>query len=48
MSHDKADEVIKKRFKSPFSRYQIWLGKSMKDSNFIFDCVVCCIANSIK
>ena len=36
---DKPEEVIKKCFHSLLSRYQIGLYTSMRDSNFIFDCV---------
>ena len=37
--NDKADEVIKKFFKSLLNRYQIKLGTSKRGSDFIFDCV---------
>ena len=37
--YDKADELIKKPFKSILNRYQTRLEKSMKGSDFIFDCV---------
>ena len=36
---NKADEVIKGLFQSLLSRYQIGLETSMKDSDFIFDCI---------
>ena len=36
---NKADEVIEEIFKSLLSRCQIGLEKSMKGSDFIFDCV---------
>ena len=36
---NKADKVIEEIFKSLLSRYQIGLEKSMKGSDFIFDCV---------
>ena len=39
MSHDKEDEVIEQLFESLLSRHQIVLETSMKDSDFIFDCV---------
>ena len=39
MINDKADEVIKKRFQSLLSRYQIGLETSMKGSDCIFNCV---------
>lgn len=39
MIGDKADEVIKKNFKSILSRYQIDLETTMKNSNILFDCV---------
>ena len=32
-------ELIKELFKSFVSRYQIGLEESIKDSNFVFDCV---------
>ena len=34
-----ADEVIEKHFESLLNRYQIGLETSMRDSNFILDCV---------
>ena len=37
--NDKADEVIKKTFKSLFSRYQIDLEVSIKAGDFILDYV---------
>ena len=39
MINDKADEVREQFFQLFFSRYQIGLETSMKDSDFIFDCV---------
>ena len=39
MINDKTVEVIEERLKSIFSRYQIWLEKSMKGSVFVIDCV---------
>ena len=39
MINDKADEVIKKRFKSLLKRYQNNLEKLMKGSEFVFDYV---------
>ena len=39
MINDKADEVIEELFQSLLPRYQIGLETSMKDSDFIFDCV---------
>ena len=39
MINDQADEVIEELFESLISRYQIGLETSMKDSNFIFNCV---------
>ena len=36
VSH-KADEVTEELFYSPFSRYQIGLVTSMKNSDFVFD-----------
>ena len=39
MINDKADEVIEELFESLLSRYQIGLEKSMKRSDFIFNCV---------
>ena len=39
MIYDKVNKVIKKRFESPLSRYQIGLEKTMKAGNFIFACV---------
>ena len=35
----KTDEVIRKFFKTFLNRYQIGFEMSMKDSDFIFDCV---------
>ena len=39
MINDKPDEVIVKLLESLFSSYQIGLETSMRDSDFIFDCV---------
>ena len=39
MINDQADEVIEELFGSLISRYQIGLETSMKDGNFIFNCV---------
>ena len=39
MIDDKAEEVIKKLFDSLSKKYQIGLEKSMRVSDFIFDCV---------
>ena len=39
INRNKADKVIEEIFKSLLSRYQIGLEKSMKGSDFIFDCV---------
>ena len=39
MIQEKAEEVIKKLFDSLIKKYQIGLEKSMKVSDFIFDCV---------
>ena len=39
MINDKADEVREQFFQLFFSRYQIGLETSMKDNDFIFDCV---------
>ena len=39
MIYDKADEVVQERFGSLFSRYQVGLETSTKNSYFIFDCV---------
>ena len=39
MINDKADKVIKEMLQSLFSRYRIGLEKSMKGSEFVFDCV---------
>ena len=39
MINDRADEVIEELFQSILSRYQIGLEKSMKDSEFVFDCI---------
>ena len=39
MINDKSDKVIENLFQSLLSRYQIGLGKWMKGSDFIFDCV---------
>ena len=39
MINDKVDEVIEELFQSLLPRYQIGLETSMKDSDFIFDCV---------
>ena len=37
--YDKTDEVIKELLKSLLLKYQIRLETSMKDSDFIFDCI---------
>ena len=37
--NDKADKVIKELFDSLIKKYQIGLEKSMRGSDFIFDCV---------
>ena len=39
MINDKASEVIEELFQSFLSRYQIGLERSMRGSDFIFDCV---------
>ena len=39
ISQDEVDEVIEETFEQSLSRYQIGLEKSMKDSDFIFDCI---------
>ena len=39
MIDDKAEEVIKKLFDSLIKKYQIGLEKSVKVSDFIYDCV---------
>ena len=39
MINDEAGKIIKKRFQSRLSRYQIVLETSMKGSEFVFDCV---------
>ena len=39
MINDKADEVIEKHFQSFPNRYQIEWETSMRDSDFIFECV---------
>ena len=39
MIYDKADQVIKEQFESLFNRYQIGLETSVRDSDFIFNCV---------
>ena len=39
MIYDNANEVIEKLFESLLYGYQIELKTSMRDSNFIFDCV---------
>ena len=39
MINDKVHEVIEELFQSLLPRYQIGLETSMKDSDFIFDCV---------
>ena len=39
MINDKADEVIEEPFPSLLSKYQTGLEKSMKGSDFLFDCV---------
>ena len=38
MINDKSDEVIEKLFQLLLSRYKIGLEKSMKGSDFIFNC----------
>ena len=49
MISDKADEIIEDFFQSLLSRYQIGLETSMKDSDFIFDCIhLLYITNFIK
>ena len=39
MIYDNADEVIEELFQSLLSSYQIGLEKSMRGSDFIFNCV---------
>ena len=39
MINDKEDEVIEKVFQSLLSRYQTGFERSMKDSDFTFNCV---------
>ena len=39
MVYDKADEVIRELFESLLYRYQTRLETSIKNSNFIFDCI---------
>ena len=39
MINYEADEVAEKLFQSLLSRYQIRVETSMKDSEFVFDCV---------
>ena len=39
MFYDRADEVIEELSAWLFHRYQIWLEKSIRGSDFIFDCV---------
>ena len=39
MINDKADEVIEELFDSHIKKYQIGLEKSIRGTNFIFDCV---------
>ena len=39
MNHDKVDEVIKELFESLINIYQIGLVKTMKSSDFIYNCV---------
>ena len=39
MIFDKADEVVEELFESHPYRYQIGLETSMKDSDFILDCI---------
>ena len=39
MINDKADEVIEELFQSLLSRYRIGLETSIKDSEFVFDCI---------
>ena len=49
MISDKADEIIEDFFQSLLSKYQIGLETSMKDSDFIFDCIhLLYITNFIK
>ena len=40
MINDEVDKVIEERFQSLLSRYQIWLGTSMKGIDAIFDLVL--------
>ena len=47
MINGKADEVIEKLFESRLNRYQIGLETSIRDIDFIFDCVFY-IINVIK
>ena len=47
MINGKADEVIEKLFESRLNRYQIGLETSIRDVDFIFDCVFY-IINVIK
>ena len=44
----KADNNIKELFELLLNRYQIGLEISMRASDFIFNCVVCCITYVIK
>ena len=39
MTYDNADEVFGELLESLFNRYQIRLETSMRESDFIFDCV---------
>ena len=44
----KADNNIKELFELLLNRYQIGLEISMRASDFIFNCVVCCLTYVIK
>ena len=48
MINDKEDEVTEEFFKSLSKIYQIGLEKSMRGSNFIFDCVLLLYNNYLK
>ena len=48
MINDNTDEVIEERFQLLHPRYWIGLETSMKDSEFVFDCVQFYIINVIK
>ena len=39
MINDKANEVIEERFQSLLLRYEIELETSMRDRDFVFDCI---------